>query len=189
MSYENSLRLFRACYDGDFNETKAALAVGAVDEDQKAFRRACAYGYKDIVELLLAELPCFLNPGLLEACNGCNKSIVELLLSTGADDWNGGLYFAYRSSGEDRYSLLSMMLIAGASNAKSVFQLPRDSDLLVDLLTTMDVRRSSLATVGQIDEFVFARLDVLRNRFAAALDDVRMPAVLQRIVIQYCLND
>jgi hypothetical protein len=142
------------------------------------------------------------NDGLFMASYSGHESIVRLLVSKGADDWNTGLKRAYdgQFSDEDRrfgffteesrrkqIRILSLMLQNGASNAESVFRLPADNDLLFDLLTTTPVDRTSLSAVRGI-ESVFARLDRLSNAVDAALAGPLHPPELRRLVIGFCVG-
>ena len=61
----------------------------------------------------------WINDGLVAACEGGHLDLVQLMITKGADDWNGGLYDACRGGHQ---ALVHLMITKGANDWNYVLE-------------------------------------------------------------------
>lgn len=206
-----------ACRNGHRPVIDLMIQKGANDFID-GLRTAARNGHTDVVKLMLSNGATNVNDGLVAACEIGHRPLIELMIQNGADAWttalqtaayngrldivklmfangatnlNDGLRRAYdgRNSNDDRnVGTMAFLISKGATNVKDVFYAPDDGDLLKRMLETTNVRRSDLRSIrGMADFIVCLDRTIKARRFV--LDRIAgIPAVLQTIVMEYCVN-
>jgi hypothetical protein len=163
------------------------LAAGAVMQKDIALSYACRRGFRSIVDLLISNGANNWNNALCQSCAGGQERLVERMVSNGATDFCGGFMAAcYSNNLRVIQAMVDRMAAAGksADNYQLVFA-GRSSDLLFDLLTSTDVDRSALLKFPKINK-ALRRLAAFVGETRDVLRRFGMLPELRNIVADYC---
>ena len=69
--------------------------------------------HKDLVELMISKGATNWNGGLLGACQGGHLNLAKLMISKGANNWNGGVRYACE---EGHLNMVELMMYEGDVN-------------------------------------------------------------------------
>lgn len=108
--YLNSA-LCTACLHGNIEAVKLLLSLDA-DDYNYGFVNACIGGHIEIINILVHYVKLF-DLGLIYSCRHGNIEIVNMMLSLGANYYNGGLVNASLGGHEE---IVNLMLSLGANN-------------------------------------------------------------------------
>jgi hypothetical protein len=97
-----------------------------------------------------------INEALRYACNNGHLPIAKYLVSMGANNWDASLKGAYNCKPADYVNVLGYLLKQGATNAGSVFTLPQDAQLIVELLTKSRVPSLVFAKVTGFEQVLMS---------------------------------
>jgi hypothetical protein len=128
------------------------------------------------------------NGGMVGACRSANLPLVELLIGKGASDWNKALDAVCNSSNGPRSKIIEILILRGI---RFINRLPVFDPLILcmHLLQTTAVTRTHLKAMSNVPNRVFERADEIVDDLRTGLNGVDVPAVLQAIVIGYCINN